>query len=110
MRIQYANKLFQKLGMGDPKKCVYQLIYDKNDSDDTNITQYFIMDGLGICIKVDSFVSHMFHAWSLSNNTAVPIAIKKNPYFIPLNTNNIVFDWRDGNSNKNRTQQLDSII
>ena len=35
------------------------------------------MDGLGICINVDSYVTHMFYALSFSHNTAVPIAIKK---------------------------------
>ena len=28
MRIQYANDFVNKLGMGDPTKCVYQFIYD----------------------------------------------------------------------------------
>ena len=49
--------------MGDPKTCVYQLIYDENDSDETKIIQYFIMHGLGLCMKVDSYVAHMFYAW-----------------------------------------------
>ena len=48
--------------MGDPTKYFYQFIYDKNDSDDTKIIQYFIMYGLGLCIKVDSYASHMFYA------------------------------------------------
>ena len=37
MNIQCANEFAQKLGMGDQNICVYQLIQDKNDSDDTNI-------------------------------------------------------------------------
>ena len=47
--------------MGDPTTCVYQFIYDKNDSDDTNIIQYCILNELGLCIKVDSYVAHMFY-------------------------------------------------
>ena len=49
--------------MGDTKIFVYQFIYNENDNDDTEITQYFIMHGPGLCIKVDSYVSHIFFAW-----------------------------------------------
>ena len=36
-------------------------IYE-NESNDTNIIQYFIMNGMGLCIKLNSFVAHMFYA------------------------------------------------
>ena len=61
------------------------------------------MHGLGICIKVDSYGAHMFYEWSFSNNTAVPIAIKKKKYVFALNTNTTVFACGTGNSNKNIT-------
>ena len=51
---------FKRIGMGDPTTHDYQFIYNKNDSIDTKIIQYFIMHGLGLCIKVDSYVAHMF--------------------------------------------------
>ena len=69
---------FQKLGMGDPTTCVYQLIYYEKDNNYTQITQYFIMHVLGLCIKVDIYVAHLFYAWSFSHNTAVPISKNKN--------------------------------
>ena len=87
--------------MGDPTTSVYQFIYDKNDSDDMKIMQHFIMHGLGLYIKVDSYVAHMFYAWSFSHNIAVSMAINNNKYFISLNTNNAVFSWVAGKSNKN---------
>ena len=96
--------------MGDPTKCSYQFIYNENYNDNTKIIQYFIMHGLGLCIKVDSYVAHMFYAWSFICDTAVPIAKQKNKYFIFLNKNTTVFSWGSGNSNKNRTQQLDLSI
>ena len=49
--------------MGYPTTCVYQFIYDENDIVDTKIIQYFIMNGLVLCIKVDSCVEHMFYEW-----------------------------------------------
>ena len=89
--------------MGDTTTCIHQFIYDEKDKDDTQITQYFIMHGMGLFIKVDSYVAHMFYAWSFSHNTSVPITKKKNKYFISLNTNTTVFSWVSGNKNKNRT-------
>ena len=77
--------------IGDLTTCVYQFIYDETDKNDTQIIQYFIMHGLGLCIKIDINVAHLFYAWSFSNNTAVPITKKKNKYFLSLNTNNNVF-------------------
>ena len=58
MKIQYKNNFIHKLEMGDPTTRVYQFIYDKKDINNTQITHYFIMHGLGLCIKVDSYVAH----------------------------------------------------
>ena len=62
MKIQYANEFVQKLRMSDPTTCVYHLINDEKDSVETKIIQCFIMHVLGLCIKVDSYVAHMFYA------------------------------------------------
>ena len=96
--------------MGDPTKCVYKFIYDKREISNLKIIQYSIMHGLGLCIKVDSYVAHMFYACSFIHNTAVPIYIKNNKYFLYFNTNTTVFSWGDGNYNKNWTYQLDKLI
>ena len=96
--------------MGYPTTCIYQFIYDEKDKNDTQVAQYFIMHGLGLCIKLDSYVAHMFYAWQLSHNTAVPIAKNKNKYFLSLNTNSTVFAWGDGNPNKNGLQQVYKLI
>ena len=90
--------------MGYPTKCVYQFIYDEKDNNDTHITQYCIMHGLGLCIKVDSYVAHLFYTWSFSLNTAVSISKKNNKYFLSLNTNTTVFYWGAVNSNKSSIQ------
>ena len=55
--------------MVDPPTCFYKFIYDEMESVDTEIIQYFIMHVLVLCIKVDSYVAHMFYAWSFSHNT-----------------------------------------
>ena len=73
MKIQYANELIQNMGLSDPTTCVYEFIFDENYSDDTKSIQYFIMNGLGLCIKLNSFLEHMFYAFSFSHNTVVPI-------------------------------------
>ena len=53
----------QKLGVANPTTCVYQFIYDEKDKNYTQITKYFIMHRLVLCIKVDSYVDHLFYAW-----------------------------------------------
>ena len=93
--------------MDDPTKCVYQIIYDENDNDETKIIQYFIMHGLVLCIKVYSYGAHMLYSWSFIHNTAVPISINKKKYFPSLNIYTTVFFWESSNKNKNINQQLD---
>ena len=61
MKIQYANEFVQNLGISDTKTYVYKLMYDEKGTDDTNIIQYVIMHVLVLCIKVDSYVAHMFY-------------------------------------------------
>ena len=73
IKIEYEDELFKNQVMGGPKRYVYQFIGDENDHDETNIIQYFIMHGLVLFIKVDSYVAHIFYAWSFSHNTEVPI-------------------------------------
>ena len=102
MRIQYANECFQNLGMGDPTTCIYLFIYDEHDNDNTKIIQYIIICGLVLCIKLYSYVSHMFYAWSFSHNTEFPISINKNRYFLSLKIYTTVFSWGGVNSNENR--------
>ena len=58
------------------------------------------MHGFGLCIKVDSYLAHLFYAWSFSHNTSFPTAKKKNKYFLSLNKNTTLFSWVAGNSNK----------
>ena len=100
LKIQYANEFVEQMGIGDTTTCVYQFIYYEKYSVYTEIIQYFIIHGLIIFIKVNSFVAHMFYAWSFSHNTAVPIAINKNRFLLFLDTNTTVFYLGSGNSNK----------
>ena len=70
MKIQDSNESVLNMGLGDPTSCVYQLITDESDSNEAKIIQYFTMHGLQLCIKLDSFVSHMFFAWSIIHDKA----------------------------------------
>ena len=74
--MEYADEFIQHMGLGDPTLSVYHYIFDKEDSNDTKIIQYFVINGLWLCIKLDGFVSHMFYVWPLSHNTVVPVAMK----------------------------------
>ena len=93
------------MGLGYPTTRFYQFVFDKYDSNDKNIEQYFVMYGLVLCIKLNIYVTHMFYVWSFRHNTAVPIAIKQNKYYLSLNTYTTVFVWGSGYSNKNQHKE-----
>ena len=61
MIIQYLNGIMLNMKLDDTTTSVYQLIFDKNDSNDTKIIQYFTMHGLWLCIKLDGF----YNKWSM---------------------------------------------
>ena len=61
MKIQYKNELVIVMQLYDPTACVYSFITEKNYSNDTNIPQIFVIHGLGLCIKLDIYVAHMFY-------------------------------------------------
>ena len=58
------------------------------------------MHEIGLCIKLNSRVAHMFYAWSFSHSNLFPIAIKDDKYCISLETYTHQFAWSAGQSNK----------
>ena len=57
MKIQYANEFIVDMELGYPETFFYQFIFNKNESNEKNIIQYFIMHELGLCIKLNYFYS-----------------------------------------------------
>ena len=72
------------MGLGDTTICVYQFIFDKEDINDTHILHNFFMNGLGLCIILNSYVAHIFYTWPFNHNTLVPIYIKQKKNVIVL--------------------------
>ena len=58
------------------------------------------MDGLVICIKLNSDVSHIFYACPFSQNTDVLINMKQDKYYLSLDTYTTWFAWGDRNLEK----------
>ena len=54
--------LFNNWGWVIPQHVFISSFTMKKESVDTKIIQYFVMHGLGLCIKVDIYVAHMFYA------------------------------------------------
>ena len=50
------------MGLGDTTTRVYQFIFYKDGRNGTNIIQHFFMHGIGLCIKLNIYVEHMFYA------------------------------------------------
>ena len=71
-----------------------------NDSNNTNIIQYLILHGLGLCTKLNSFVAHILYACSFSHKIEVTISNNHNKYYLSLNTYTTVFAWVAGNLKK----------
>ena len=79
--------------LGDTNACVYWFTFDKEDSKDTQIIQYFVMHGLVLCIKLKSYAAHIFYTCSLGHNKASLTTIKEEKPYIYLDTYTTVFAW-----------------
>ena len=53
-KTEYAKTFIDRLGFGVPTTCGYQFVHDEDDeeNDDFECFQYFVMPGLGICVRV----------------------------------------------------------
>ena len=60
--------------MSDPTTWVYQFIFYKYESKETNIIHYFVIHWLGLCIKLNSSIANILYTWPFSHNKAVPIS------------------------------------
>ena len=49
------------------------------------------MHDLGTCVKPQSYVAHMFYAWSFSHNTVVPVAKQGLSFYLSLDSCTILF-------------------
>ena len=82
---------------------VFIRVFNKDHSNDTNIIHYFVLHGLLLFIRLNNYVENMFYAYSFSHNTAVPISINQDKYYLSLSTYTTLFSWSGGNSNKHQT-------
>ena len=73
------------MGFSYSTTCFYQFVFDQDESNNTNIIQYFVMNRLGLFVKLNRYVSQMLYAWSFSHDTEVPIAVNQKICYHYLN-------------------------
>ena len=54
-----------------PTTCCYQQVKSEN----CEIVQYFVMQGLGSCVLLEDFLAHHFYSGTFVHNTSVGVAI-----------------------------------
>ena len=95
-KTEYAKTFIERLGFGVPTTCGYQFVNDEDDeeNDDFECFQYFVMPGLGICVRVRENSTHGFYAFSFTHLTAIPLVISKGRLYIHLPGSDFtVFVW-----------------
>ena len=75
-KLDYTKEFINNMVLGDTITCVYKFKVEKKEMDNTQIIQHFVMYGLGLCIKINNYVAHLFYYCSFSYNTAIPISLK----------------------------------
>ena len=73
---RYLEKWREMLYFSKATTCVYQMIQPVPATEKYEFIQYFIMRGLGCCVRLGSHVSHMFYASHFSHCTAVCILLQ----------------------------------
>ena len=73
----YGEMITKNVGLYNPTTCVYQFDIDKSNKNTVLKTQFSILNGVGICVNLQSCVAHMFYWWLFSHFAAVHIIFQK---------------------------------
>ena len=90
----YLDKWRKNLEYTKATTCAYQFI--SKEEDNIEFIQYFLMRGLGACVRQGSHTSHLFYAGLFSHCTAVPLFVKDNKIFFHDNNETNIFAWGGG--------------
>mmetsp|Transcript_7289 Transcript_7289/g.13285 ORF Transcript_7289/g.13285 Transcript_7289/m.13285 type:complete len:637 (-) Transcript_7289:103-2013(-) len=102
-RLDYANR-WCRLGIGSASTCAYQFVYRTESlKDEIELVQYFILAGLGVSVRMSSFVVHMMYAHTFSHMTAMPLVIKSGKVYSKSNGDVNVFAWGAGKTETEST-------
>jgi hypothetical protein len=88
--VDYLQRWIDWGPMGMSTTCVYQFVGHQIKRDE--VISYFLLDGLGIAMRMNSHLCHMFFGHLFSHRTALPIIVRdgkthsKDPHFQ-------VFEW-----------------
>ena len=90
--LKYRSQFSSTLGWSSPTTCCYQHVVTDQDC---KLFQFFVMQGLSSCVRIDNFTSHHFYADSLSHNTSVCIGIVKGKVYVKNHGNRFgtIFGW-----------------
>ena len=72
-KAEYVSRWKQYDRLGVSTTCVYQAV--SNIRDEHSYHLYFLMDGIGIAVRLHSHILHMFYGHSFSHHTAVTCLI-----------------------------------
>lgn len=90
---RYLEKWREMLYFSKATTCVYQMIQPVPATEKYEFIQYFIMRGLGCCVRLGSHVSHMFYASHFSHCTAVCILLQNDKIWFKHDMAYNVFAW-----------------
>ena len=83
----------KNFGLGIPTTCVHQFVGFERWRQNSEVYQYFVFPGLGLCIRFESFVAHMFYGWTFAHNTAAAWMSDNGRYYLSIDEACHVFAW-----------------
>lgn len=92
----YLSTWSERLFFTKATTCAYQMLEDESDAFPVEYIQYFILRGLGCCVRFGSHTCHMFYAAHFSHCTAVCVMIKDSTIYLSHNGIYNVFAWGAG--------------
>ena len=111
-RHSYANRLLDTVGAGVHTTCGYYLCLDDmiNGGNGGRVSHndyfgYFLMSGLGCCVRLRHKHYHQFHAYDFDHNTAVPYVIM-NGLVTFKDTHVNMFAWGEENEETDRRRSI----
>ncbi len=99
-RLNYFTHFVEDFGLSNPTKCAYQFVpfRGKSVDDDVVVIQSFMMLGIGMSLRLKSFLSHIFHSGCYQHNTSIPLFLQSGKVYMFTHPDVRIAAWGAGKS------------
>ena len=114
--LDYIQRFDDRFGWSVYTTCAYQHVFkEEQEKEDSDLYQFFLMDGLGFCARITDHIGHSFYASTFVHRSSICLRVMDGKCFFLCDDGSCsIFAWGEGNSGRNRStrgvNKTDSVV